>query len=161
MTKRAEKWSVIGWWWHHPRNIIRGGLDIVTNKTKKKINRRQSKKPLSLRLRGLKKFFWSAILFVVISGHSKDSPHRVAGSLHVDRLLATLLALLLMLISISSFGYFCTTGFLINHISVWFVSSNPLCDMLCSCHPTLVYDALTNPLLVSSVIDGVDRLLAG
>ena len=36
MTKRAEKWPVIGCWWHHPRNIIRGGLDIVTDKTKKK-----------------------------------------------------------------------------------------------------------------------------
>ena len=34
-------------------DIIRGGLDIVTDK--KKINRRQSKKPPSLRLRGLKK----------------------------------------------------------------------------------------------------------
>ena len=36
MTKRAEKWPVIGWWWHHPRNIILGGLDIVTHKTKNK-----------------------------------------------------------------------------------------------------------------------------
>ena len=36
MTKRADKWPVIGWWWHHPRNIIRGGLDIVTDKTTKK-----------------------------------------------------------------------------------------------------------------------------
>ena len=33
-------------------DIIRGGLDIVTDK--KKINRRQSKKPPSLWLRGLK-----------------------------------------------------------------------------------------------------------
>ena len=36
MTKWAEKWPVTGWWWHHPRNIIRRGLDIVTDKTKKK-----------------------------------------------------------------------------------------------------------------------------
>ena len=36
MMKRAEKWPVIGWWWHHPRNSIRGGLDIVTDKTKNK-----------------------------------------------------------------------------------------------------------------------------
>ena len=35
-------------------NIIRGGLDIVTDK-KKTINRRRSKKPPSLWLRGLKK----------------------------------------------------------------------------------------------------------
>ena len=36
-------------------DIICGGLDKVTEKTKKKINRRQSKKPPSLQLRGLKK----------------------------------------------------------------------------------------------------------
>ena len=39
MTKRADKWPIIGWWWHHSRNIIRGGFDIVTDKTKKKLNK--------------------------------------------------------------------------------------------------------------------------
>ena len=34
-------------------DIIRGGLDIVTDKKKIKINRRQSKKPPSLQLHGL------------------------------------------------------------------------------------------------------------
>ena len=38
--------------WEGEKCIIRGGLDIVTDKTKKK-NRRQIKKPPSLRLRGL------------------------------------------------------------------------------------------------------------
>ena len=52
MTKRAEKWPVIGWWWHHPRNIIRGGLDIVTDKTTKKnktFNKRKNGALLTLR----------------------------------------------------------------------------------------------------------------
>ena len=35
MTKRAEKWPIIGWWWHHPHG--RGGLDIGTDKKNKTI----------------------------------------------------------------------------------------------------------------------------
>ena len=58
MMKRAEKWPVIGWWWHHPVTTIgrvSRSLGLLTDKTKKKnkINRRQSKKPPSLWLRGL------------------------------------------------------------------------------------------------------------
>ena len=47
-TKRAEKWPIIGWWWHHPRRF-----GYSYRQGKKIINRRQSKKPPSLRLRGL------------------------------------------------------------------------------------------------------------
>ena len=48
MTKTAEKWPIIGWWWHHLRRLG------YSYRQKKIINRRQSKKPPSLRLSVLK-----------------------------------------------------------------------------------------------------------
>lgn len=81
--------------------------------------------------------------------------------------LAALLGLQLMLISSSSFWMLLHHRILDLahfHVSIC-VLSVPVHHMtwytVCSFHLTLVNDAMTNPLLVSSVSDGVDRLLTG
>ena len=45
-TKRAEKWAIIGWWWHHPRRF---GYSYLQKKINKTFNKRKNRALLTLR----------------------------------------------------------------------------------------------------------------